>query len=113
MTCNRCDTEFCYNCGNRFLELGIIDHDSRLNMWGCPENYHPNEPIRRNLVRGGYLTAKISYLAGVPVVLVGACVVIIAGAAVILPIYGSFKLYKLIKYKRSLTRNKQRRTRRL
>ena len=107
MTCNRCDTEFCYNCGGRYLDLGIIDHDSTLNVWGCSNNYHPDQPIIRKLVRGGYLTAKLTYLAGVPVLFVGACAVVAVGGAIVLPIYGGVKLYHFIKFKRSISRNKR------
>ncbi|XP_011404682.1 PREDICTED: probable E3 ubiquitin-protein ligase RNF217 [Amphimedon queenslandica] len=108
MTCNRCETEFCYYCGDRYLELGIIDHDSALNVWGCPNNYHPNDPVLRKLVRGGYLGAKISYLAGMPILFVGACALLVIGGAIVLPIYGAFKLYNLIKFKREANRRKRR-----
>ena len=108
MTCNRCSTEFCYYCGDRFLELGIIDHDSTLNVWGCPNNYHPNEPVLRKLVRGGYLGAKVSYLAGVPVLFVGACALVVVAGAIILPIYGGIKLYNIAKFKRDTNRRKRR-----
>ena len=108
MQCNRCDTEFCYDCGGRFLELGIIDHESTLNVWGCPDNYHKDEPIIRHSVRWGYLTAKLSYLAAYPPVLIGACGLLVVGAIIVLPIYGGFKLYSYSKFKRD-TNNRRRR----
>lgn len=105
MTCNRCYTEFCYNCGDRFL---ILDHDSTLNAWGCSRNLYPNRPFLRRTVRGGYLGAKLSYLLAYPPLFVGVCVVVVIGGAIILPIYGGFKLYNLIKYKQELNANKRR-----
>ena len=108
MTCNRCETEFCYNCGGRYIDLGIIDHDSHLNVWGCSNNYHPDNPVLRKLVRGGYLTAKLTYLAGIPVVFVGACALVVVGGAIFLPIYGGVKLYHFAKYKHSISHNRRR-----
>ena len=108
MQCNRCDTDFCYYCGGRFWELGIIEHDSTLNVWGCPENYHKDEPVFRNFIRWGYLTAKISYLVAYPPVFIGACGLLAIGAGIALPIYGGFKLYSFAKYKKQVNRNKRR-----
>lgn len=101
MTCSQCDTEFCYDCGGRFLEVDpIIDHKSdELEIWGCPDIYLPNEPVKRKLVRGGWLGARLTFLAGYPVVLIGAAVLVVAGAAVVLPIYGGYKLYRYHKHK--------------
>lgn len=102
MTCSRCDTEFCYDCGGRFLEFDpLFDHkEDNLEIWGCPEIYYPDEPIKRNIVRGGWLGARISFLAGYPILLVGAAVLVIVGGAVVLPIYGGYKLYCYHKNKR-------------
>ena len=102
MTCSRCDTEFCYDCGGRFLEFDpLFDHkEDNLEMWGCPEIYYPNEPVKRNIVRGGWLGARISFLAGYPILLVGAAAVVIVGGAIVLPIYGGYKLYRYHKNRR-------------
>ena len=109
MECNRCHTGFCYDCGNRFLELGIIDHESTLNVWGCPDNYHKDEPFVRNTVRWGYLTAKLSYLIAYPPLLVGACGLLAIGAVIVLPVYGGFKLYSYSKFKKANNRRRGRR----
>ena len=106
MQCNRCDTDFCYDCGGRFLELGIIDHESTLNVWGCPDNYHKDEPFIRNSVRWGYLTAKLSYLIAYPPLLFGACGLLVVGAVIVLPVYAGFKLHSYAKFRR---RNNRRR----
>lgn len=108
MTCGRCHTHFCYYCGKRFLELGIIDHDSDLNVWGCDQNLLPNRPTLRRFVRSSYLGVKVSYLAGYPVLLVGAAVLLVVGGAVVLPIYGGYKLYRLNQYRRKSNSRKRR-----
>ena len=102
MTCSRCDTEFCYDCGGRFLEFDpLLDHkEDNLELWGCPDIYLPDEPIKRNVIRGGWLGARISFLAGYPILLVGAVVLVIVGGAIALPIYGGYKLIYYYKNKR-------------
>lgn len=106
MNCSRCDTEFCYDCGGRFLELGFIDHKygSELEFWGCTENYLPNKPIKRKFARGGWLGARIAFLAGYPVLLVGAAVLVLIGGFIFLPIYGVYKLYRYSKNMRRYRR---------
>ena len=106
MTCGRCHTHFCYYCGKRFLELGIIDHDSELNVWGCDQNLLPNRPHLRRFVRSSYLGVKVSFLAGYPTLLVGAAVLLVVGGAVALPIYGGYKLYRLNQYRRKNNRRR-------
>ena len=106
MTCSRCDTHFCYDCGGRFLDVLFIDHKygSELEFWGCPKDYLPNNPVKRKLARGGWLGARISFLAGYPVLLVGAAALVIVGGLIILPVYGGYKLYRYHKNMRKYRR---------
>ena len=92
MLCNRCETEFCYRCGDRFLEFpGIGDHHDEVSIFGCKYNYLPNQPFKRKFVRGSYFSAKLIALAGYPALfLVGAALIVIVGAVVV-PVYFCYK----------------------
>ena len=49
MTCNRCDTHFCYECGGRFIFIpGLGGHNDHLSMFGCAQNYKKDNPVQRN-----------------------------------------------------------------
>ena len=58
MTCSRCDTEFCYRCGERRHRLKLFgfvleDHDMKHSIIGCNEKFKPDQPVQRALTRGG------------------------------------------------------------
>ena len=109
MTCNRCDTHFCYKCGGRFLEIpGLGDHHTRTSVLGCQYNYKANEPVKRKALRGGYFGAKLAMLTGYPVLFVAGAVVVVAVGAVALPIYGGYKLYKYRKNAKKVQRRRRR-----
>ena len=56
MVCTKCNTGFCYRCGDRFIDLKFFgNHLSRLSPLGCKYNYKPDEPVKRRLVRGSLL----------------------------------------------------------
>ena len=99
MQCDRCGTEFCYECGGRFLDLGYIDHYSALNVWGCTKSYCQDEPCKRFCVRWGYLFAKISYAVAYPVLFILAVVLISMLLVVGFPVYGCCKCCNYIDYK--------------
>ncbi len=95
MTCNRCDTEFCYKCGDRFLEFpGLGDHYTKTSILGCKLNYSKGNPTKRVAIRGGYLGAKVAMLAGYPALFVAGAAIVVVVGAVALPIYGGYRLYK-------------------
>ena len=53
MVCTKCNTSFCYRCGDRFMDFKFFgNHTSRLSPLGCKYNYKPDEPVKRKLVRG-------------------------------------------------------------
>jgi len=57
MTCSRCNTEFCYRCGERRFRLKLFgyvleDHDMKHSIIGCNEKYKPEQPVQRALTRG-------------------------------------------------------------
>ena len=107
MTCNRCDTEFCYKCGDRFLEFpGLGDHYTKTSVLGCKYNYSKDNPTKRVAIRGGYLGAKVAMLAGYPVLFVAGAAVVLVVGAVALPIYGGYKYYK---YKKNTRKYRPRR----
>ena len=101
MTCNRCHSNFCYKCGNHFRDFpGIGSHYKKLSVLGCPYNYQPNNPVKRKVIRGGYLFGKCAALFGFPILLVGVVAVVVVGLAVILPVVGGVMAYKVIQRKR-------------
>ena len=111
MNCDRCGTEFCYECGGRFLDLECIevDHYSTLNVWGCRENYYPDNPCMRNFVRWGYLFTKLSYLLAYPLVFIVAFVLfVLLMVLVCVPCYVTCKLCTYASYKRETNRRKRR-----
>lgn len=108
MTCNRCSTNFCYDCGGFYnFELpGLGGHHTRTSVFGCKYNYKENKPVQRRAVRGGYLGAKLAMLTGYPVLFLAGVVVVVIGGAVALPIYGGYRYYK---YRKNIRRRYTRR----
>ena len=102
MTCNRCNTHFCYKCGDRLTNItGRGDHYyTGTSVIGCKFNYKANDPLQRKAVRGSYLGAKLAMLTGYPFLFVGGVVIVVVAGAVILPVYGGYKLYKIHKNSR-------------
>ena len=108
MTCNRCDTHFCYKCGERFLEFpGIGSHYNKTSILGCKYNYNQRNPTKRVAVRGGYFGAKMAMLTGYPVLFVAGAAVAVVVGAVALPIWGGYRLYKYNKNTRRLRRRRR------
>lgn len=102
MTCNRCDTHFCYKCGGRFSGIvGLGDHYDQTSVFGCPYNYLRNEPVKRKTVRGGYLGSKLAALTGYPVLFIAGVAVVVIVGAVALPIYGGYRYHKYRKNMKS------------
>ena len=109
MTCNRCDTEFCYKCGDRFIEIpGLGDHYTRTGIFGCKYNYCKDNPSKRVAVRGGYFGAKLAMLTGYPFLFVAGVAVVVVVGAVALPVYGGYKLYKFRKNTRKYRARRRR-----
>ncbi|KAG7275638.1 hypothetical protein CRUP_021965, partial [Coryphaenoides rupestris] len=88
MTCTKCNTNFCYRCGDRYRQMRFFgDHTSNLSVFGCRYRYLPDKPHLRRLIRGSVCASKV-VLA--PVVLV---LVVVLGALslviglVVFPIY--------------------------
>ena len=107
MTCNRCNTKFCYKCGEKFVTIpGLGDHYAATSILGCKYNYHPNEPHKRLTVRGGYFGCKLAMLTGYPVLFVGGVAVLLVVGAVALPIYAGYKFHV---YRKNMNKLRQRR----
>lgn len=111
MVCDRCGTDFCYDCGGRFLDLDCIDvdHYSTLNVWGCKKNYHEDEPCIRNCVRWGYLLSKLAYVIAYPVLFIAALVLLIILVFLCTPVYCTCKLCSYVSYRKE--RNQIRKSR--
>lgn len=109
MTCNRCDSHFCYKCGGSFLEFpGLGDHYRKTSILGCKRNYKADKPAKRLAIRGSYFGAKMAALTGYPVLFLAGAVVVVAVGAVALPVYGGYRYYK---YRKNLKRRYGRRRR--
>ncbi len=109
MTCNRCDTHFCYKCGGRFIDIiGIGSHYDETSVLGCKHNYCRDQPIKRKTVRGSYLGSKLAALTGYPVLFVAGVAVVVVVGAVALPIYGGYRYYKYRKNMKTRYWNRKR-----
>ena len=109
MTCNRCNAEFCYQCGGIYASIpGIGNHYTNTSVLGCTKIYKPDQPIQRKAVRGGYLAAKLAMLTGYPVLFVAGVAVAILVGAVALPVYGGYRYYKFKKKTNQLYRHRRR-----
>ena len=98
MTCNRCETHFCYKCGCRFIDLPLIgDHYDNMSVFGCKYNYLASKPLKRKTLRGSYFGAKLAMLTGYPVLFVAGVAVVVVVGAVALPVYGVYRLHKFRK----------------
>lgn len=105
MQCTKCNTSFCYRCGDRYVDLKFFgNHLSRLSPLGCKYNYKPDEPVKRRLVRGSLLGVKL--LGGVCLVGLGiaAGALLVGASVVILPVLGG---YKYRQYRRIRKRQRQ------
>ena len=109
MTCNRCSSEFCYKCGERFVEIPCFgDHYGQMSVFGCKYNYLANQPVKRKMLRGGYFGAKMAMLTGYPILFIGGVAVLVVVGAVAVPIYVSYRLYKFKKNTNRLRRRQRR-----
>ena len=62
MTCVRCKTDFCYRCGERFIEIRFIgDHYSKLSILGCKYRLKPNNPAQRRFIRGAVFSEHVHH----------------------------------------------------
>lgn len=60
MFCKRCKTNFCYRCGSKHYDLGMLgNHYSTYSFAGCKYNLHPNKPVLRVAKRGGIFLGTI------------------------------------------------------
>ena len=92
MTCNRCDTEFCYKCGGLYLDIPIIgDHQDGMSVLGCVYKYNGSS-AKRKAIRGGYLAAKIAYLTGYPFLFVGGVCLLLMAGILFVPVYIGYRV---------------------
>lgn len=105
MTCNQCQSNFCYKCGGYFRDFpGLGSHYERHSVFGCPYNFSPNNPLKRRTFRGTNLCGKLSTVVpvvGYPGLIIGGVGVVVVVVIVALPIVGgvvgTYKLHKYIK----------------
>ncbi|XP_071951039.1 uncharacterized protein [Antedon mediterranea] len=98
MTCSNCNTEFCYQCGERFRGMKFFgDHYSRYSVFGCKYRFKPHDPMERRAVRGAVLGCQILAAPVCLGLVVGASGLVLTCGAIALPVYGGFKLHQYIK----------------
>ena len=94
MTCNRCNSEFCYRCGGLYVDIpGFGDHHTKLSVFGCKYIYR-GSAAERKAVRGSYLAAKLACLTGYPFLFAGGVAVLLAAGIVVVPIYVGYRVYR-------------------
>ncbi|RWS06761.1 putative E3 ubiquitin-protein ligase RNF217-like protein [Dinothrombium tinctorium] len=97
MHCTRCQTNFCYRCGDKLRRLKFFgDHYSKLSVFGCKYRYKAESPVQRKLIRGAVFGTKIMIapVLGSLVICAGAMIFGVAIAA--LPLYSGIRLYRFI-----------------
>ncbi|XP_014767482.1 E3 ubiquitin-protein ligase RNF217 [Octopus bimaculoides] len=103
MSCKKCDTNFCYLCGDKFRGIKFFgDHFSKLSVFGCKYHFLPQKNITRKLIRGTLFGGKLlaSIMLGSLAVGVGGALVGLG--TVFLPVYGSVCLYRRLKYQKKV-----------
>ena len=96
MTCSRCESEFCYKCGGVYPWVripGVGNHHTPLGIFGCKYLYTSNATKRR-AVRGSYLAAKVTTLAGYPFLFAGGVALLLGVGIVAVPIYVGYRVYR-------------------
>jgi len=92
MTCSKCNTEFCYACGERFQKLKFVgNHSWKYSILGCPQRLLPDKPHTRRLLRGTIFSSLL--VGSVPAVAV-ATPLAVTVAAIGLPMLGIYKVVK-------------------
>lgn len=86
---------------------GLGDHYTKTSILGCKFNYEAQNPVKRKAVRGGYFGAKMAMLTGYPVLFVAGAAVVVTVGAVVLPVYGGYRLYKFHKNARKRRRRRR------
>ena len=91
MQCAKCNSKFCYRCGDRMITTQCIGHDSKYSILGCKYKLWPNQPVLRWLVRGsiafGALLLSPIALAGLLVILVIAIPTVLIIGILVLPVF--------------------------
>ncbi|RWS31357.1 uncharacterized protein B4U80_10661, partial [Leptotrombidium deliense] len=105
MHCTRCETNFCYRCGDKLRRLKFFgDHYSKLSIFGCKYRYKAESPVQRKIIRGAVFGSKVM-LAPVLGSLVACAGILVCGVAVVaLPLYGGIRLYRNIQRNKVLQR---------
>ena len=64
MTCSRCHTHWCYDCGKRKMQTIIFGgHDSKWSIFGCSRYKYRKGPQFTKIVRGSVFVTEIGILS--------------------------------------------------
>ena len=106
MTCSKCSTHFCYHCGRKHTSVpGLGGHYDGLSVFGCTK-YYDGPQKTREAVRYGYVVSKLSAGFAYPAFYIAGIGIIAVGAAVVLPVYGCYRLHKRAKRTRQQRRRR-------
>lgn len=106
MTCSRCETSFCYRCGEHYRSVKLLgNHFSRLSPFGCRYNFMPDAPHTRRLIRGAVLGGKLLLGLGLSGFAMAAGAFLLGVSVVVLPIWGGYKLHKRRRFRKQVKRN--------
>lgn len=110
MSCQNCNTKFCYRCGHRYFQLKLIGkHSDKFSPFGCKYNLLPDKPVARKAIRGSVLGAKIFGGVLLGGLIVAAAAVFLGGSVIIVPSYFGVRYYHYRKRQKVFRKYKKQR----
>ncbi|CAG5122255.1 unnamed protein product [Candidula unifasciata] len=109
MKCTKCNTDFCYRCGDRYISIKLLgNHWSKFSPFGCKYRLMPKRPALRRFIRGANFAARL--VAGVVLAGLGlaAGAILVGASVVIVPGYGIFRLRRHLQMRKMLKGSKGR-----
>ncbi|KAI6660419.1 E3 ubiquitin-protein ligase [Oopsacas minuta] len=100
MTCSRCHTHWCYDCGNRKIQTLIFGgHDSKWSIFGCRRYKFSQGPRYTKFVRWSVFLSEIGVLSALSLLLIPVLLALGPGIIVfgIPTLVGGIIYYNLVK----------------
>lgn len=105
MQCIRCNTDFCYRCGDKLRTVKFFgDHYSKYSIFGCKYRYKPNQPLQRKFVRGTIFGGKLIIFPVLSALGLGAGAVVLVLGVAALPLVGGVRVYRRVRHATSNSR---------
>ena len=100
MTCSRCHTHWCYDCGKRKMHTILFGgHDSKWSIFGCSRYKYSKGPQFTKVVRGSIFVTEIGVLTGLCLLLTPAVLALWPGILIfgVPTLIGAIVYYNLVK----------------